>query len=89
MKQRLMRSGFILALVMLGALHNAQARVHVNVGIGFPGVFYAPPPPLVVARPAAFWAPPVVYARHGFVGWHSPPPHHFGPRRHPHHWRRW
>jgi len=89
MKQRLVRSGCILALAMLGAVPAAQARVNVHVGIGFPGVMFAPPPPLVVAHPSPFWAPPVMYSRHAFPAWHHP--HHFGPRRGPpprhHRWR--
>ena len=78
MTQRLMRSAFILALAMLGAAPDAQARVNMHVGIGFPGAMFAPPPPVIVAQPAAFWAPPLVYSRHGFGGWHHP--RHFGPR---------
>lgn len=79
MKQRLIHSGFIAALVMLCALHTAQARVNVSLGIGFPGVFYAPPPPVVFARPVHYWPPPVVYSRFGYPVWHGRP-HHWGPR---------
>lgn len=88
MKHRLIRSGFVCALVLLGALHDAQARVNVSVGIGFPGVFYAPPPPLVVARPVHVWPPPVVYSRWGYPVWHGHP-RHMGPRPGWGHPRRW
>ena len=86
MKQRLIMSGFIPALVMLGALQTAQARVNVSLGIGFPGVVYAPPPPVVFARPVPYWPPPVMYSRWGHPAWHGHPGH-FGPRRVPPGWR--
>ncbi len=82
MKHRLLRSGFIPALVMLAAMQAAQARVNVHLGIGFPGVFYAPPPPLIVARPVHYWPPPVMYSRFD-PRWH-PHPRFVGPRHAPH-----
>lgn len=83
MNQRVLRSALLPALVVLCAMHTAQARVNVHVGIGVPGVFYAPPPPVVFMRPAPFWPPPVVYSRYGFSPWHRPP-RFVGPRHAPH-----
>lgn len=90
MNQRLIRSGFIPALVMPGALHTAQARVNVHLGIGIPGMVFAPPPPVIVARPVHYWPPPVMYSRFGYPVWVGGPrpmgPRHVHPAwRH----RRW
>lgn len=43
----------------LGAAVPAEARTFVSVGIGLPGVYYAPPPPVYYAPPPP---PPVYYA---------------------------
>lgn len=93
MRPRLIRAGCVFA-ALIALCAGAQARVNVHVGIGFPGVVYAPPPPVVFARPAPFWPPPVMYSRFGYPVWHGDPrfmgPRHAphpGWRRHPH--RRW
>jgi len=63
----------------LGAAMPAEARTYVSVGVGLPGVYYAPPPPVYYAPPPP---PPVVYA---------PAPVYYGPGYyHPyyhHYWR--
>jgi hypothetical protein len=86
MNSSVLKFVFIPALAALCVAQSAQARVNVNVGvgIGFPGVFYAPPPPVVFMHPAPMWPPPIVYSRYGFSPWHQPPRFH-GPRhmRHP------
>ena len=61
-------------LALLGAPRLASAGVGVSIGIGlpFPGVVYAPPPPVVYGPPVAYGPPPVVYgaplAYGGFYG---------------------
>jgi len=65
-------AGFGLAAT-LGAAAPAEARTFVSVGIGLPGVYYAPPPPVYYAPPPP---PPVYYA---------PAPVYYGPGYyHPH-----
>jgi len=86
MKPCVVKFAFVPALAVLCAMQTAQARVNVNLGVGFgiPGAFYAPPPPVFFVHSGPMWPPPVMYSRHGFSPWHHPP-RFAGPRhvRHP------
>ncbi len=75
------------ALLSLGLVGQADARVFVNVGIGLaaPVVGYAPvpvyappPPPVYYAPPPVYVAPPVYAPRPVYV---APPPVVYGPPR--------
>ncbi|SDC85307.1 hypothetical protein SAMN05421548_11124 [Paraburkholderia lycopersici] len=81
MKSCALKFVFLSTLAALCVMQTAQARVAVNVGvgIGIPGAFYAPPPPVVFMHPAPIWPPPLVYTHHGFSPWHHPP-RFVGPR---------
>ena len=63
MKQYLIAS--IIGLAALSASPLASARVNLNIGIGLPGVYSAPP---VVYQPQYYNAPPVVYGGGGWGG---------------------
>lgn len=74
------------ALLSLGLVGQADARVFVNVGIGLaapvvgyaPVPVYAPPPPVYYAPPPVYVAPPVYAPRPVYV---APPPIVYGPPR--------
>lgn len=90
----MVRRAVVLAfVVLLGAAPLAQhaqarTRVNVNLGIGVPGVMFAPPPPVMfMPPPRTYWPPPVVYSRFYGPGWGHPGwghPGFHGPRRGPH-----
>ena len=80
---RFVTSGALVGAAILVALlissQEAEARVFIGFGFGFPGFIgppiYAPPPPLVVYRPSVVYAPPPppVY-RPAPVVYEPPPP---------------
>jgi hypothetical protein len=75
MKRYLIAS--LLAVAALGASPLASARVNLNIGVGLPGVYAAPP---VVYQQPYYGAPPVVYGGDGWGGHRDY--HHGGDYRH-------
>ena len=96
MPRRILRfviSGGLPATAILAALlfcsQQAEARVFIGFGFGFPGFvgppIYPPPPPLVVYRPPVVYTPPPPVYRPAPVVYVPPPPpakHYRRPVRH-------
>lgn len=62
--------GAVLGAAVLAVSTAASAHVDVAIGLGIPGVVYAPAQPVYVAPPPVVYAPaPVAVAYGGYDGW--------------------